>query len=326
VVGYTLGGGIGPLGRSHGYAADHVRAVELVTADGRARRVTGDTDPDLFWAVRGAGGNFGVVTALEFALFPVARLYGGGLYFPAERVPAVLAAYREWTRELPEELSAGLGLIPYPDLPMVPEPLRGRYVAHLRVAGTVDRETGERLLAPMRALGPPLLDSLTEMPYSECASIYQDPPQPHPYHGTSALLGELAAELPGTVLDLAGPDSALPCVVQLNHLGGALGRPPSVPDAVGLRGAGHLLRVLAVAQAPDGAGPDPATEAPGRLTGALAPWTVGRSVNFLFGGYGDADRVRECYAPGDYRRLAALKAGYDPADLFRFTHHIPPAR
>src|SRR5882724_5820921 len=105
VVGYTLGGGLGVLGREYGYAADHVRAVELVTADGAPWRVTTESDPELFWALRGAGGNFGVVTALEMSLVPVTRLYGGGLYFDTALVPDVLAAYREWTATVPDGLT-----------------------------------------------------------------------------------------------------------------------------------------------------------------------------------------------------------------------------
>jgi len=321
-IGYTVGGGLGVLARQYGYAADHVRAVELVGADGRTRRLGAQSDAELFWAVRGAGGNFGVVTGMEIELFPVRRLYGGGLYFDTDQVPAVLAAYREWTASVPEELTSSVGLIPYPDLPMVPEPLRGRYVAHLRIAYTGSVATGERLVEPLRAVGPRLIDSLGELPFTESPSIYRDPARPHGYSGTNAMLLELPESALGTTLDLVGPGSAVPCVVQLNHLGGALARPPSVPNAVAHREAAFLLRVLAVV---DGPGPSPAHAAPTRLTDAVREWTLGRSPNFVFGEQGGPERVRDCYGEPDYQRLARLKAELDPANLFRLNLNIPPA-
>ena len=333
VVGYTLGGGLGVLGREYGYAADHVRAVELVTADGALRRVTTESDPELFWALRGAGGNFGVVTALEMSLVPVTRLYGGGLYFDTALVPDVLAAYREWTATVPDGLTSSVGLIPYPDLPMVPEPLRGRYVAHVRIAYTGSVAEGSRLVGPLRAVGPRLLDTLGELPYAESPSIYRDPEMPHAYYGTNAMLRELAEPVAPAILDLVGPDSPVPCVVQLNHLGGALARPPSVPNAVAHRDAAYLVRVLAVLEGP---GPSPARSAPTRLTDALREWTLGRSPNFVFGErvfgteQGEAERsgaelVRDCYSAADLPRLAELKAAVDPANLFRCNLNIPPA-
>ena len=321
-IGYTLGGGLGVLAREYGYAADHVRAVELVGADGQPRRLGAHSDAELFWAVRGAGGNFGVVTGMRIDLFPVRRLYGGGLYFDTDQVPSVLAAYREWTASAPEELTSSVGLIPYPDLPMVPEPLRGRYVAHVRIAYTGSVATGQQLVEPLRAVGPRLIDSLGELPFTESPSIYRDPAQPHGYYGTNAMLRELPQAALGTTLDLVGPDSPVPCVVQLNHLGGALARPPAVPNVVAHREAAFLLRVLAVL---DGPGPSPARSAPTRLTDAVREWTLGRSPNFVFGEQGGPEQVRDCFRAHDYQRLARLKADYDPANLFRLNTNIPPA-
>ncbi len=322
VVGYTLGGGLGLLSREYGYTADHVRAVEIVTADGRERRVDAECDPDLFWALRGAGANFGVVTALEIDLVPVSTLYGGGLYFAGELVPDVLAAWSEWTATVPDELTSGVGLVPYPDLPMVPEPLRGRYVAHVRIAYTGAVQDGERLVAPLRALGPRLIDTLGEMPYTESGSITADPTMPHGYYGTNAMLSELPSSLATSVLELTGPDAPVPCVVQLNHLGGALSRRPSVPSAIAHRDASYLLRALTVV---DGPGPSEARSAPGRLADAVAPWTLGRSPNFVLGESSTVEQVRTCYHPDDYARLAALKATYDGANLFRLNQNIPPS-
>jgi Berberine and berberine like len=200
--------------------------------------------------------------------------------------------------------------------------LRGRYLAHVRVAYTGSVAEGERLVEPLRAVGPRVIDTLGELPYTESPTIYQDPRQPHPYHGTNAMLRELPASIADTILELVGPEAPVPCVVQLNHLGGALARPPAIPNAVGHREATYLVRVLAVVPRP---APSPEHAAPSRLTGALREHTLGRSPNFVFGERGGPDRARNCYATAAYPRLARIKAALDPANLFRFNLNIPPA-
>ncbi|KAA2255940.1 FAD-binding oxidoreductase [Solihabitans fulvus] len=320
-VAYTLGGGISLLAREFGYASDHVRAIDVVTADGVLRHVTPDSDADLFWALRGGQNNFGVVTGLRIDLVPVARVYGGGLYFGTDQVTDVLQAWREWTATVPEELSSSVALIRFPDLPRVPELLRGRYVAHVRIAYTGDEATGERLVEPLRAVGPRLMDTLAEMPYTESWSIYNDPTFPHPYLGTNALLRELDATAMPTVLDLVGPTAPVGCIVQVNHLGGALSREPEVASAVGHRDATYLVRLISILGTAD---EDTLLSTQQGVLDALAPWTVGRSLNFLFGAK-DADQVRAAYDPADYQRLAELKAEYDAANTFRLNHNIPPA-
>ncbi|MFJ7997213.1 FAD-binding oxidoreductase [Streptomyces sp. NPDC096310] len=322
-VAYTLGGGLGLLARQFGYAADHVRAIEVVTADGTERRVTAESDPDLFWALRGGRDNFGVVTSMEVDLFPVSRLYGGGLFFPAESVTDVLTAYLAWTATVPEELTSSVSLMAYPDLPMIPAPLRGRYVAHVRIAYTGDADSGERLVAPLRAIGPRLIDSVQEMPYTACGTIYNDPAFPHAYYGNNVLLGEVdSSVLVKTVLDVAGPEAPALCVIDLRHLGGALSRPPAVPSAVGNRDAQFILRVLTPLAASD---LDVAKPVHQRLFDALRPWTTGRSLNFVYSDEDMPDQTGEVYSSDDRRRLAELKSVHDPANLFRFNHNIAPA-
>jgi FAD/FMN-containing dehydrogenase len=326
-VAYTLGGGLGLMSRRYGYAADHVRSIDVVTADGQARHVTADTetgadtDADLFWALRGGRDNFGVVTSLAVDLVPLARLYGGGLYFAAEHVGDVLDAYRRWTAEVPDEVGSSIGLVPFPDLPMVPEPLRDRYVAHVRIAYLGDKATGEELIAPLRAVAPRLIDRVEVMPYTASGSIHNDPTQPHPYYGTSLMLRSLDAETASTLLDLAGPEAPIPCVIQLRHLGGALARPPAVPNSVGHRDAAFLLSVISFVEG--GTGPNDDLQA--RLSEALAPVTAGTNLNYLYGAAATPEAVRAAYEPGDYRRLAELKRVYDPANTFRLNNNIPPA-
>src|SRR4051794_31771691 len=183
VSGYTLGGGLSPtLGRAHGYAADHVRSLDVVTADGELRHVDAASEPELFWALRGGKGNFAVVTALEFDLFPVSRLYGGGIYFPGERMADVLRAWTAWHADMPETMTSSFAAMRVPALPGVPEPLGGVFVVSLRIAYTGTAEDGERMIAPLRAVAPAVLDTVADMSYAECAAIHNEPTEPVPYY------------------------------------------------------------------------------------------------------------------------------------------------
>ncbi|MER6992025.1 FAD-binding oxidoreductase [Saccharopolyspora hirsuta] len=319
-VSYTLGGGLGHLARRYGYAADHVRAVEVVTADGQLRRVTAESDPELFWALCGAGGNFGVVTAMEVDLVPVAQLFGGALYFDAHQVEDVLATWQRWTRDLPDEMTSSVALVSFPDLPALPEPLRGRHVAHVRIAHAGDPEVGERLVEPLRAVGPRLIDSLRVLPYREVGTICNDPVQPIPYVTTNAMLRDFDDAAIKTVLDLVGPDAPQRCVVEVRHLGGALSRPAA--NCVGNRDAAHVLGLNSkVDESTVGA----AERLQGHVMGELNAWsTGGRCLNFLAGGSANPEDVRAAYDAPDYERLRALKSTYDPTNTFRLNHNIPP--
>ncbi|PRX45932.1 FAD/FMN-containing dehydrogenase [Prauserella shujinwangii] len=312
-VAYTLGGGLGPLARRYGYAADHVRSAEIVTADGRLRRVSPHAEPELFWALRGGGGAFGVVTGLEIGLVPVTTLYGGGLSFPATR--SALAAYLRWTADLPDTLTSALAVVPFPDIPAVPEALRGRRIAQVRITCT-DVAAGEELVAPLRAAGAPLLDTLGPVPFRDYGSIFQDPTKPHGYRGDSALLsgGDTAAL--GDVLDLTAA-APVPCIVDIRHLGGALARPPAEGSPVGHRSARYLLRVLSpVTGAEEFAA---AGAAHARAFAAVRSYTLGRSLNFAYGQRVDPGTVFE---PETHRRLAAVKSAVDPANLFRHSQNV----
>ena len=307
-VSYTLGGGLGILAREFGYAADHVRRLDLVTADGQLRRVTRESEPELYWALLGAGHVLGVVTELEIDLVPVRTLYGGSLAFDGREVDptALLRAYEEWTRTVPDELTSSFAAVPYPDIPALPPHLRGRYVLSVRVACTGSRAEGEQLVAPLREFGPVLTDSLREMPYSESHTIHSDPPEPHTYYGDSAVVSELDVARVGEVLSLAGPDADGMCVVQVNHLGGALARP--APNSVPYREGRFLVRLLAVGER------EAVRERLDPAFALLAPYTLGRTVNFAFGA---GDRTEGLYDPKTRKRLAEIKSSYDPANLFR---------
>ncbi|MFF5175412.1 FAD-binding oxidoreductase [Micromonospora sp. NPDC000089] len=176
-IGYLLGGGHSPtLGRSLGWAAEHVSAVEIVTADGRARRVTADEHPDLLFAVRGTKGNFGVVTAIQTRVFPVARIFAGGLWFAGADMRAVLHGWRQWVPSLPSEMSSSIAVQRLPQDPNLPEPLRGAFVLHVRIAYTGPADEGARLIEPLRRLAPIVMETVADQPYAQAATIHLDPP------------------------------------------------------------------------------------------------------------------------------------------------------
>ncbi|BEK96992.1 oxidoreductase [Nocardia seriolae] len=321
VVGYTLGGGIGILAREFGYAAEHVRAIEMVTADGRLRRL--EPGDELFGAVLGTGGNFGVVTALELALLPVTTVYGGQLQFDTPLVAPALEAWRLWTQDLPEQMTSAITTMSFPDIPAFPPHLRGRYVATINIAFTGSAEEGERLVAPLRAVGARMADDLREMPYTESHAIYRDPEHPHAYVARNALLSELPADATDAFLDATAPGSGLPVIAGFRHLGGALGRPGPNGISMDHRAAEYIVRVLAMPTT------DNADQIDTRFADVLKtvhPWTLGHNLHFLYGGgeRADENQTRAGYSPTTYDRLAALKSKYDPANLFRNNRNIRP--
>ncbi|MEC4019663.1 FAD-binding oxidoreductase [Streptomyces sp. H27-D2] len=323
VVGYTLGGGLGLLARKYGYAADHVTRMELVTADGHCRTVTRDQHAALFWALRGGKGNFGIVTAMEFALMPVTRLYGGGLFFDGAAAGEVLRGWRDWTRELPEEMTTSLALLRLPDLPEVPDLLRDRLMVHVRIAYQGPVADGEKLVQPLRSITAPVLDTVADMPYTAVQDIHQDPTHPMPYHERSIVLRELDQRAVDRLTALAGPGSGCgDLMVELRLLGGALGRPAPVPNAVGNREGAYTLSTLSPA-VPRGSVADAGGS---EVLDGMTPWgTGGRYLNFLGGpATAGSDYVRACYDADTYRRLAEIKAVHDPRNLFRFNHNIAP--
>ncbi|QWF78639.1 FAD-binding oxidoreductase [Amycolatopsis sp. CA-230715] len=317
-VSYTLGGGVGLLARKYGFAADHVRRIDLVTADGKLREVTGASDPDLFWALRGGGGNFGVVTGMEIDLVPVSRIYGGGLFFDADEVPEILAGWHRWTRDLPDEMTAAVAMLPFPDLPMVPEPLRGKHIAQVQIAYAGSPEDGERLLEPVRALGPTVRDTVREVPFTESGAVFDEPDRPHAYRSANLLVRDLDPDLLTTLTKAAGPSAPVMCVVGLRHLGGALARSPKIPNAVGHRDAGYSLSVLSPVE------PGERESVRALHRDLLAPWSanaMGRSLNFTFDELGGAE-IAAAFAPGDYRRLTEIRARHDPRAMFHVNHPI----
>nr|WP_296064222.1 FAD-binding protein [uncultured Actinoplanes sp.] len=323
VSGYTLGGGLSPtLGRSHGYAADHVRSLDVVTADGEPRHVDAESEPDLFWALRGGKGNFAVVTSLEFDLFPVSRLYGGALYFPGERMADVLRAWTAWHPGTPETMVSSFAVLRLPPLPELPEPLRGAFLVSLRFAYNGTAADGERMVAPLRAVAPAVLDTVRDMPYTEVASIHDEPTAPLPYYERGIMLREFPAQAQDRLVELVGPASATSLwIAELRALGGAWDREPAVPNAVATRGLPYSLLGVSVGPL---AREQQLKASVAELLDGMRPWQGDRRlVNNL--APDEAADAAAIYGAERYQRLAAIKKTYDPANMFRLNHNVVPS-
>ncbi|HEX4718651.1 MAG TPA: FAD-binding oxidoreductase [Thermoleophilaceae bacterium] len=320
VVGYTLGGGHGWLARKWGLACNSVLSAEVVTADGELVRASHADESDLFWALRGGGGSFGVVTALEFELYPVPELYAGMLAWPWERSADVLHAWRELAFDLPDEMSTWARILQLPPLPMIPEPVRGRQLVVVEAAYLGGEEAGRELLRPLHDLGPEL-DTFAPVPPAALGELHMDPEDPVPFAGEGQMLDELPAAAIDAVLELAGPGSGSPLLsVELRLLGGALSEPALGAGA--LASLDHAVLAFSVGMVMN---PDMGKAVNGHLADvahALEPWDSGvRYANFV-----DVPiDTRACYPPETFDRLQSAKARYDPHDFFRANHPIPCA-
>jgi FAD/FMN-containing dehydrogenase len=311
VVGYTLTGGIGPLAREYGFAADLVTRLELVTADGSVRQVTAESDPELFWALRGGRGHFGIVTEIEFGLVPVVELAGGAIYFDGADAERLLRTYRTWTATLPERTTTSIAFLRLPDLPVVPEPLRGKLSVLLAFAHDGPLDEAEQLVRPMLAAGTVLLGGIELLPATEFDRIHNDPTAPGASWDGGLLLRSLDQETIDALLAVAGPGVAtVVTAVELRHLGGALGREPAVPAAVPGRDGAFALFVVGVL-APAVADAVPAAGA--AVLDALRPWALPTNLVAFAGAAGPA----EVYGPDTLARLRRVKAAVDPTGVFR---------
>ena len=318
IGGLTLGGGVGYLVRKHGLTVDSLLAADLVTADGAVVRVDAASQPDLFWAIRGGGGNFGVATRFQFRLHPVDSIVGGILVLPAtaEAIAGFIAA----ADAAPEELSTIANVMPAPPMPFLPEAVHGQLVILAMMAYAGDQAAGERAVAPFRALAPPLADLVKPMPYPE---IY--PPDDESYHPTAAartmFVDTIDLGVARTIMEYLQASDATMRVAQLRVLGGAMARVPVDATAFAHRASRIMVNVAAFYE---GTGDRIAKEAwVADFVAALRQGDAGAYVNFL-GDEGEA-RVREAYPGSTWDRLAAAKARYDPTNLFRLNQNVPPA-
>jgi hypothetical protein len=323
VVGYTLGGGLSWLGRAYGLSASNVEAFEVVTADGRLRRADAASETDLFWALRGGGGSFGVVTAIELRLFPVTEVYAGLLLWPIAAAPDVLRAWRELTLGgLPKEFTTTARLMRFPAMAEIPEPVRGGSFVVIDVVhlGSSPAEA-DQILTPLRALRP-VTDTIHVGPARELGRVHMDPQQPVPVAGDGLLLDTLPAEAIDGIIKLAGPEADTPLLaVELRHLGGEIGRAKPGGGALAAINADYALFCVGLVTGPESAAA--VTGSISDVQAAMTPWTAGQSyLNFT---ETSEDDPASFWGPQAYDRLRRIKAAVDPQDRIRSNHPIPPA-
>ena len=317
VAGYSLMGGIGWYARSRGLQTNALTAVELVTADGAERRVDADTDPELFWALRGGGGAFGVVTALEFDLFECDQVYAGMTLFPWEKSLDLLRAWHELTGDCPGELTTCFRILQVPDIETIPEPLRGGKFTVVDGAFSGPADEGEKLVEPLKGVGEPIAHTWGMVPASALPLMHMDPPEPVPGISDGRLVARLDDATMEKLVETVGPGSDSPMtVVELRQLGGALAREPE--DAGALATLDGDFALFSVGS--------PMTPELGEAIGGFLPKVVS-----VFDGAiaGHSRYLNYCESPIDIseafnaetvERLRAVKAEYDPDGLIRASH------
>jgi FAD/FMN-containing dehydrogenase len=322
VVGYTICGGIPMLGRRFGLACNHVRAFDVVTADGRCVRADREHEPDLFWALRGGGGSFGVVTTVELELLPLADAYAGTLWYPAERAREVLQAWQELAQaDPPDELTTMGRLMNFPPTPEVPDAVRGKSFVLVHVYHAGDPVQADRLLAPLRALHP-VNDTVQTVRAQALAEVHMDPGQPSPAVGDGVMLADFPPEALAALIDATGPDSGPQlATVEVRQLAGELAR--SRPDNGALASIPAKYVVFAGGFAPT---PDLEGSLRGQIEAiktALAPW----ATTYMHPNFAETPRAPDTlWTDEAYQRLRRIKTTLDPTDLILANHPVPPER
>jgi len=314
VVGYTLGGGLSWLGRKHGIGANQVTAIELVTADGRLRRVDRDNDPDLFWALRGGGGNFGVVTAIEFNLFPIREVYAGILWFPVDRAAEILAEWRAWTDGLSDETTSVGRILQLPPLEEIPEPVRGKSFVVVEVIHAGTEGEGREIVAPLRGLGP-VMDTVEQTSVHALSHLHMDPDHPVPGSGDGMALDDLDADAIDAIV--SGVVGSPLLSVEIRHLEGAIGRSRAEHGSLAAFDAPFLLFAIGIAATPEMGRAVESTVAELRasLERLESPHTY---LNFA-----ETKRdARTLWSETSYHRLRRIKNAVDPQNVIRSNHEL----
>ncbi len=317
--GLTTGGGVGFMVRKYGLAIDNLLAAQVVTADGAIVTASAEEHPDLFWAIRGGGGNFGIVTEFTFLLAPVDQILGGELILPATR--EVLRGYLDYVATAPDDLTTIANLMYSPPAPHVPAEQVGKLGLSILVCWSGDLDAGEHALAPLRALGTPLADAIAPMPYPEIFRFTAHQAEPHAASIRSMFADELSDETLDAALAAMQNASSPFSLVQFRGLGGAMARVPAEATAFAHRQRRYFVAVI-------GLWLDPAEDAAVHEAWTAALWQQvrheGRGVYVNFLEEEGPERIREAYPPTTYARLAEIKRTYDPENLFRFNQNVPP--
>jgi FAD/FMN-containing dehydrogenase len=319
IGGLALGGGTGWLVRKYGLTIDHVISVDVVTADGQLLTANADEHPDLFWALRGGGGNFGIATAFELRLQPVGMVLGGAVFYPASQAREVLRAYAEYATAAPDELTTMAMLLPAPPAPFLPAAVHGTPVVVIMVCYAGDLDEGQRVVAPLRALGTPIADIVGPMPYPGLFQMTREGTLKGLQHEVrSAYLDTLDDETLDAIVEHGG--TAPLGMTQLRVLGGAMARVSAEETAFAHRTKPYLFTLMSSWHDPNAA--DSCRAWVGRLWDAVRPHTAGAYVNFLMDE--GEERIREAYPPATYARLVAVKDRYDPTNVFHRNQNIRP--
>ena len=320
VAGYTLGGGISWLSRSYGLSANNVQAIEVVTADGRLVRADACHNQDLFWALRGGGGSFGVVTAIELRLFPLTEMSAGLLWWPADAATDVLQAWRELTQsDLPDEFTSSARLARFPAVPDIPAQLRGKSFVIIIVVSLATVAETDTLLAPLRALRP-VTDTVATIPAERLCRMNSEPDHPVPSVGDGLMLASLPAEAIGEFVGVFGGDAGRRLLaVDLIHIGGEMSRARPGNGALAALDADYVMFAVGLAPVPEAV---PAVaSAVSAAKAAMSPWGARQMYLNLAGTHRDPASF---WTPQAYQRLSAVKTAYDPDDVIRSNHPVPP--
>lgn len=315
VVGYTLGGGLSWFGRKYGQAANHVRSFQVVTAAGQLVHVTRESDPDLFWALRGGGGDFAIVISMELELLPAAEIQGGRMMWPFEHARDVLRAFAEITAYAPDELSLWAWVLHFPDVPFVPEPVRARSFAVVDSTFLGTAEDAAKLLAPLRAVAEPVTDTVAPIPLSRLGKIAEEPEDPMPGLIKTVMLSAFDDAAIDSLLEVAAPGTPL-FAFEVRHLAGELTRSDASHGAAGVIDEPYLLLF-------GGFAPDPALlpvigGAIEAVQAKMSPWITGRTLpNFA-----SQESNAELYPAAVLERLIAIKQEVDPAGTIRGNHPV----
>ena len=314
VVGYLLGGGLSFYGREQGLACNKVRAIEVVTADGEVARIDDEHEPDLFWALRGAGGWAAVVTAIEFDLLPMAEIFGGASFWPVEASEAALSTWLDWTRSAPESVTTSFRIMNMPPIEDVPAPIRGKNLVVIDGVAT-DNADGEALVAQLEGIAEPVMAQWGPMPSAAAARLHGDPEDPVPAIGACALVDGFDEEAVAALVEAGGGESGSALLAaELRQLGGALRRPDEAGGVTDHIDAEFVAFGVGMAADPDMEAKT--SEDLARVMGAMGPWQNGqRFLNFS-----DLDSTcGQCFPADSVEALKAIRHEYDPDGLI-----VPP--
>ena len=315
-VGYLLGGGLGPMSRSFGFSSDYIREFTLVTADGEVRTVSADENPDLFWALRGGKGGFGIVTEVRIELLELTQLYAGSLIFAEEHVETAMRGWVDYTRTEPDDVTTSAAVFHFPPAPQVPAPFRGRTLLMVRFAFPGDVAVGESLAAPLRALAPVEMDGIRDLAPAEVATIHNDPTEPGPAWSRGMLLGAIDQEFVTALLGFVGPGTQPPIMVtEIRQLGAATRTDVAGGSAVGGRASDFALALIGA--------PNPALfaevlpAATDEVIAGIAPW-ISPETNINYAGHPDEAEFQKSWPAATFARLAAIRADVDPQGVFAY--------